>query len=101
MLTKAGQWTEISETMNSNASASTKTTQVRRLIHTLKNAFSPDEESDEVLVRLLEEGQEHLLPGIESSMSESQFTELFMLILDEPKQRPRALTEIGLAEKAS
>ena len=55
LLTKADQWTEISETMANNSSKRTKTLQIRRLINTMENTFANDAPEDRVILELLEQ----------------------------------------------
>ena len=46
LLTKAGQWTEISETVTKNATEESKDYQIRRLMNKQSNNFDPTNEND-------------------------------------------------------
>ena len=53
LLTKAGQWTQISETVTKNATEESKDYQIRRLMNKQSNNFDPTNENDKMLVNLL------------------------------------------------
>ena len=90
LLTKAGQWTDISATMNQYASEHIKTLQIRRLINGLNTTFDPNDHNDKIITKLLMKEQGTMLEQIIGNMSNIQMIELLMQICT-PEQRPKII----------
>ena len=82
LLTKAGQWTDISETVTNNATEESKDQQIRRLMNKQQNSFDPENENDMMLVTLLRENQDVVLQAVLKNRTVTQKLEMLLQICD-------------------